>query len=102
MAVCSALSWDQLPVLSDSTSRTSFQNLLDRADFTQMDGMACQACLEDRLPGNPVANDDNAIDRYVEELSSVTQKTLAATATKELPRADERTTLSVSIQDEHA
>jgi hypothetical protein len=62
LTVCSALSSDQLPVLIDTTCRSSIQNLLDRPDFTRMDRAAFQACLDDRLPGNPVVNDEEAID----------------------------------------
>jgi endonuclease/exonuclease/phosphatase family metal-dependent hydrolase len=36
LTVCSALSSDHLPILIDTTCR-SFQNLLDRPDFTRMD-----------------------------------------------------------------
>jgi hypothetical protein len=63
LTVCSALSSDHLPILKDTTCRSSFQNLLDRPDFTRMDWAAFQACLVDRLPGNPVIKDERAIDK---------------------------------------
>jgi hypothetical protein len=43
----------------------SFQNLIDRPDFTRMDWADFQACLEDRLTGNPVVTDEEAIDKCV-------------------------------------
>jgi hypothetical protein len=52
LTACSALSSDHLPILIDTTCRPSFQNLLDRPDFTRMDWAAFKACLDDRLPGN--------------------------------------------------
>jgi hypothetical protein len=33
LTVCPAISSDHLPVLTDTTGRTSFQHLLDRPDF---------------------------------------------------------------------
>jgi hypothetical protein len=74
LIVCPALSSDHLPVLIDTTCRTSFQRLLDRPDFKRVDWAAYQACLEDRLPGNPVINDEESIDKCVEELSSAIQR----------------------------
>jgi hypothetical protein len=35
-----------------------------------MDWAAFQACLDDRLPGNPVVNNEEAIDKCVEQLTS--------------------------------
>jgi hypothetical protein len=35
-----------------------------------MDSAAFQACLDEKLPGNPVVNDEEAIDKCVEELTS--------------------------------
>jgi hypothetical protein len=65
LTVCFALSSDHLPILIDTTSRSSLRNLLDRPDFTRMDWSAFQVCLDDRLPGNPVINDEEAIDKSV-------------------------------------
>jgi hypothetical protein len=58
LTVCSALSWDHLPILIDTTCRSSFKNLQDRPDFTRKDQATFQACLDDRLPGNRVVNDE--------------------------------------------
>jgi hypothetical protein len=51
-----------------------------------MDWAAFQACLDDRLPGNPVVNDKEAIDKCVEELTSVIQEATAASAPRRRPR----------------
>jgi hypothetical protein len=100
LTVCPALSSDHLPVLIDTTCRTSFQRLLNRPDFKRVDWEAYQACLEDRLPGNPVINEDESIDKCVEELSSAIQEALAASAPKRRPRADPRPPLPAVIRDE--
>jgi hypothetical protein len=47
VTVCSALSSDHLPVLTDITCRSSIQNLLDGTDFARMDWPAFQACHAD-------------------------------------------------------
>jgi hypothetical protein len=64
-----------------------------------MDWTAFQACLGDRIPGNPVVNDE-AIEKCVEVMTSVIQEATAASAPKRRPRADPRLTLPASIQDE--
>jgi hypothetical protein len=51
-----------------------------------MDWVAHQACLEDKLPGNPTVNDEEAIDKCVEELSNAIQEALAASAPRRRPR----------------
>jgi hypothetical protein len=65
-----------------------------------MDWAAFQACLEDRLPGNPVVVDEEGIDKCVEELTSAIQEATAASAPRRRPRADPRPTLPASIQGE--
>jgi hypothetical protein len=47
-----------------------------------MDWGVSQACLEDGRPGNQVVNDEEAIDKRVEELTSAIQETTAASAPK--------------------
>jgi hypothetical protein len=87
LTVCPALSSDHLPVLIDTTSRTSFRNLLDRQDFKRIDWVAYHSYLEGRLPGNPTINDEEAIDKCVEELCIANQEALAASAQRGRPRA---------------
>jgi hypothetical protein len=57
LTVCSALSSDHPLAPDDITCPPSFQNLLDLPDLTRMNWASFWACLEDRLPGNPVIRD---------------------------------------------
>jgi hypothetical protein len=50
-----------------------------------VDKVAYQACLEDRLPQNPVVNDEEPIEKCVEELSRTTQETTRANLRPSLP-----------------
>jgi hypothetical protein len=100
LTVCSALSSDHLPILIDTSCRSSFHNLPDRPDFTRTDWAAFQTCLEHRLPGNPVVVDEEVIDKCLEELTSANHEATAASAPRRRPRADPRPPLSASIQDE--
>jgi hypothetical protein len=45
-----------------------------------MDWAAFQACLEHRLPGNPVVVDEEEIDMFPEELTSAIHEATAASA----------------------
>jgi hypothetical protein len=90
LTVCFALTSDHLPVLIDTTRRSSFQNQLDRPDFKRVDWAAFKACLEDRLPRSPATNDEEAIDKCVRELTSAIEEDAAASAPKRRPRADPR------------
>jgi hypothetical protein len=65
-----------------------------------MDWAAFQACLDDRLPENPVVNDEKAIDKCVEELTSAVQEATTVSAPKRRARAGPRPPLPSSIQDE--
>jgi hypothetical protein len=64
-----------------------------------MDWAAFQACLDDRLPGNPVVDDEEAIDKCVEELTSAIQEATTVSAPRSRPRAEPRPPLPASIQD---
>jgi hypothetical protein len=100
LTVCSELSSDHVIILIDTKCRSSFQNILDRPDFTRMDWAAFQACLDGRLPGNPVVDDEEATDKCVEELTSAIQEATAASAPSRRPRTYPRPPLPASIQDE--
>jgi hypothetical protein len=100
LTVCSALSSDHLPILIDITCCSSFQNLFDRPDFTRKDWAAYQDCLDDRHLGNPVVNDEKAINKCIEELTSPIREATAASAPRRRPHADPRPPLPASIQDE--
>jgi hypothetical protein len=67
-----------------------------------MDWVAYQACLEDRLPGNPTVNDEEAIDKCVEELSNAIQEALAASVPRRRPRADPQTSLPAVFRVKYA
>jgi hypothetical protein len=95
-----ALSSGHLPILIDTTCQSSFQNLLDCPDFTRMYWFTFHSFLYDRLPGNTLVNDEEAIDKCVEEMTSAIQEATAASVPKRRPRADPRPPLPASIQDE--
>jgi hypothetical protein len=63
---------------------------MDRLQLTRIDWASFQACLEHRFPGNPVVNDEEAIDKCVVELTSAIQEAKAASAPKRRPRTDPR------------
>jgi hypothetical protein len=69
-------------------------------DFKRIDWAAYQACLEGRLPVNPTVNDEEAIDKCVQELSNAIQEALAASAPRRRPLADPQPSLPAVIQDE--
>jgi hypothetical protein len=100
LTVYAALSSDHLPILIDTSCRSSFHNLTERPDFTHMDWAASQACLEDRLPGNPVVVDEEAIDKCLEVVTSAIHEATMESAPSHRPRADPRAPLLATIQDE--
>jgi hypothetical protein len=95
LTVCSALISDHLPILIDATCRSSLKPT--GPDITRMDWAAFQTYHDDRLPGNPVVNDEEAIKTCVEELTSAIQEATAASDPKRRPRADPRPRLPTSI-----
>jgi hypothetical protein len=56
--------------------------------------------LADSLPGNTVVNDEEAIDKCVEELTRAIQEAAAASFPKRRPRADPPPHKPATIQDE--
>jgi hypothetical protein len=100
LTVWAALSSDHLPILYDTSCQSSFQNLPDRPHFTRMYWAPFQACLEHRLPGNPVVVDEEAIDKCLEELTSAIHEDTAAPAPRRRTPTDPRPPLPASIQDE--
>jgi hypothetical protein len=99
LTVCSALSSDHLPILIDISCRSSFQNLPDHPEFTRIDWVALQACVEVRPPGNPVMVDEEAIEKCTEELISAIQVATAESAPRLRTCANPRPPPD-SIQDE--
>jgi hypothetical protein len=100
LTVCAALSSDHLPILIDTSCRSSFHNLPDRPDFTRMNWAAFQACLEHRLSGNAVVVDEEAIDKCLEELTGAIHEATAASAPWRRPRTETRPPLPASFQDD--
>jgi hypothetical protein len=100
LTVCATLNSDHLPILTDTSCRSSFDNLPESLDFTRMDWAAFQACLEHRLPGSLLVVNEEVIDKCLEELTSAIHEATAATAPRRRKRADPRPLLPASIQDE--
>jgi len=96
----SALSSDDLPVLIDTTCRSSFQHPADRPDFRRTDWANFQTHLEDQIPFDAELHDGMAIDTYVKNFSGAVLKALAASTPKRRPRADPRPPIPAGIQDE--
>jgi hypothetical protein len=61
---------------------------------------AYQACLEDRLAGNSVVNDEESTDKCVKEQSRAIQEALTTSAHKRRPCADPRPPAPNGIRDE--
>jgi hypothetical protein len=65
LTTCSALSSNHLPVLIDTTCRSSFYHPPDRPDYRRTDWANFQTHLEDKVPFNPELHDGMAIDTCV-------------------------------------
>jgi len=90
----------KLPVLIDTTCRSSFQHPPDRPDFRRTDWANFQTHLEDRIPFDPELHDGMAIHTCVENFSGAVLKTLVASTHKRRPRADKRPPIPFGIHDE--
>jgi hypothetical protein len=75
---CTALSSGHLPVLIDTTCRSSIQHPLDGPDFRRTDWANLQTHLEDQIPFDPDLHNGIAIDTCVENFSGAALKALAA------------------------
>jgi hypothetical protein len=100
LTTCSALSSDHLPVLIDTTCRSSFHHPPDRPDFRNTEWAKFQTLLEDKVLFNPELHDGMAIDTCVEKFSIAVLEALAASTPKRRPRADARPPVPAGIQDE--
>ena len=96
---CSALSSDHLPVLIDTTCRSSFQHPPDRPDFRRTDWANFQTHLEDQIPFDPELHDGMAIDTCVENFSGAVLKAMAASTPKRRSSADPRSLIPAGIHD---
>jgi len=68
---CFALILDHLPVLIDTTCRSSFHHTPDRPDFRRTNWAKFQTHLEDQIPFDPELHDGMAIDMCVENFSGL-------------------------------
>jgi len=97
---CSALSSYHLPVLIDTTCRSSFQHPPDRPDCRRTDWVNFQTHLEDQIPFHPELHNGIAIDTCVEKISGAVLKALADSTPKCRPRGDPRPPIPAGIHDE--
>ena len=79
---CSALSSDHLPVLIDTTCRSSFQHPPDRPDVRRTDWANFQTHLETEIPFNPELHYSMDIDMCVENFSDAILGALEASTPK--------------------
>ena len=98
---CCALGSDHLPVLIDTSCRSSFHQPSDRPDFRRTDWVNLQTHLEELIPFDPEL-DEMAIDTCVENFSGAVLKALAASTPKRRPRDDPRPPIPAGIEDEIA
>jgi hypothetical protein len=100
LTACSALSSDHLPILIDTTCRSSFLNHPDHPDFKRTDWSKFQACLDNIIPFNTKTADEEGIDACVGSITSAISWALEVSTPKSRPRADPRTPIPARIQDE--
>ena len=97
---CTALISDHLPVLIDTSCRSSFLNQPDRPDFRRTDWASFQTQLEELIPFHSELHNEMAIDTCVENFYGAVLKALAASTPKRRPRDDPRPPIPASFQDE--
>jgi hypothetical protein len=100
LASCSALSSDHLPVLIDTTCRSSFQHPPDRPDFRRTDWVNFQTRLEKEIPLNSELHTGMAIDTCVENFSEAVIRALSAFTHKCRTRDNLRPSIPAGIQEE--
>jgi hypothetical protein len=100
LTACSALSSDHLPILIDTTCRSSFLNPPDRPDIKLTVWSKFQTCLDNVIPFNKETADEASIDACVGCLTSAISGALVVTTPKSRPRADPRPPIPNRIQDE--
>ena len=85
---CSALRSDHLPILIDTSCRSSFHHTPDRPDLRRNNRDNFQTHLEELIPFDPELHNEMAIYTCVENFSGAVRKDLAASTLKRLPRHD--------------
>ena len=96
---CSALSSEHLPVIIDTTRRSSFQHPPHRPDFRRNDWANFQIHLEDLVPFDSELHNEMAIDTCVETFSGAVLEALEAITRKLRPRVDPRPSIPAGILD---
>jgi hypothetical protein len=99
---CGAIRSDHLPVLMDTTFRSSFRKLPAGPDYRRTDCVKIQASLKERLPPTPLLPNEGEVDKSMEEMSSEILEELAACIPKSRPRDDPRPPITECCQDEIA
>jgi hypothetical protein len=97
---CSALSSDHLPVLIDTTYRSSFQHPPDGPDFRRTECAKFKTYLKDQIPFDPELHDGMAINTCVENFLGAILKAVAAFTPKCRQRGDSRPPIPAGIQYE--
>jgi hypothetical protein len=100
LTACSALSSDHLPILIDTTCRSSFLNPTDRLDFKRTYWSMFQASQENVIPFNTETADLAGIDACVGSLTSAISGAFEVTSLKSRLRPDLRPPIPARIQDE--
>jgi hypothetical protein len=65
-----------------------------------MNWPAFRACLKGIVLGNSMVNNEEAIDKCIEELTCAIQEALAASAAKHRPHTNPQPPFPINIQDE--
>jgi len=89
-----------IPVLIDTSCRSSCHHPPDRPDFGRTDWANFQTQLEELIPFDPELDNEKAIDTCVGNFSGTVVKALAASIPKRRLRDDPRTPIPAGIQDE--
>jgi hypothetical protein len=97
---CSVLSSDLLPVIIDTSCRSSFQHPPDRPEFRRTDWANFQTQLEAEIPFNLELHNAMATDTCVENFSGAVLRALTTSTPKRRPRDDSRPPIPAGIQDE--
>jgi hypothetical protein len=97
---CSAVSSDQLPVLIETSCRSSFHHPADRPDIRRTDWANFQIHLEELIPFDTELKNEMAVDTCVEKFSGAVLNSLAASIPKRPLRNDPRPLTPSSIRDE--
>jgi hypothetical protein len=98
VTVSSALSLSLLPLSSNTTYISSFQNLLNRIQANRL--AAFKVCLKNTLQKNPVAGNNKTVGKCEEVLISAFQEPKAASRHKRRTLPKLRPPFSASIQNE--